>query len=168
LEWCDLPNDVQDIICEATASSFLVESTSFLRFRFRNVGWMEVPYLIHYECILKPRQFKGGQFSVRPEIEIRVRRTLDAAFTHTNLFIESDISIQKTLLEQFKEIVYFKVYAIKIVRRDATDNFLECVKVVDGVQKTCIMPFWSKIDQRAIAELKQKLKLMFSIDLQHE
>ncbi len=130
-----------------------------------------MPYLIHYECILKPRQFKAGQFNVRPEIEIRVRRTLDAAFTHANLFIESDICFQKTLLEQFQEIVYSQVYAIKIVRRkhcDATDNFLECVRVVHGVQKTCIMPFWSKIDQRTIAELNQKLKLMFSIDLQYE
>jgi len=126
-----------------------------------------VPYLIHYECNLKPRQFKAGQFSVRPEIEIRVRRTLDAAFMHTNLFIESDISIQKTLLEQFKEIVYSQVCAIKIAGRVFTkDNFLECVNVVDGVQKTCHLPFWSKIDQRAIAELKQKFKLVFSIDLE--
>ena len=124
-----------------------------------------------YECILKPRQFKAGQFNVRPEIEIRVRRTLDVAFTHENLFTESDISFQKTLLEQFKEIVYSQVYAIKIVRRkhcDANENFLACVRVVDGVEKTCIMPFWSKIDERTISELNQKFKLMFSIDLQYE
>jgi hypothetical protein len=98
--WVDLDEDAQQLVRKATATRFAVESPCTMRFRLRNVGWTDVPYVIRYECTLKPRDLDAG-----PEILIRVTRSLHPAFAHTGLFTDSDASLQETLIANFKEII---------------------------------------------------------------
>ena len=137
-----------------------------MRFRFRNVGWTDVPYVIRYECKLKPRDF----FAV-PEMLMRVTRSLHPAFTHASLFMDSDVSLQKTLIAQYKEITISSICAVSIVRRkhcDATPDFIECVTQANGVTRACKTPFWCGIESGAIRELMQKLKTCFCMEVKSE
>ena len=67
--WDRLPGDLQDLICEHTATVFSVEAESTLRLRLQDAGWTAVPYVIRYEFALAPRD---RYLRTRPEFEVTV------------------------------------------------------------------------------------------------
>jgi len=157
-----LPRDMQKLVLAHTATSFAVQSDSKMSFRFPEVSWYNVPYVICYECHLKQRDFNAG-----PEMLMRVTRSLHPAFQHTNLFLDSDVSLQKTLIAQYKEITIPSISAVGIVRRkhcDAASDFIECVTRVNGVTRVCKTPFWCAIETGVIQEFRQKLKTCFYME----
>jgi hypothetical protein len=159
-----LHRDALRLVRAATAAQFTVESPCTMSFRFRNVGWTDVPYVIRYECKLKPRDFNAG-----PEMLIHVTRSLHPTFAHTNLFKDSDVSLQEMLIANYKEITIPSICAVRLVRRehcDAASDFIECVTQANGVTRACKTQFWSRIEGGAIRELMQKLKTCFCLELQ--
>lgn len=155
--------DALRLVRAATAAQFAVDAPCTMCFRFRGAGWTNVPYVIRYECKLKQRDFNAG-----PEMLMRVTRSLHPAFQHASLFMDSDVSLQKTLIAQYKEITIPSICAVSIVRRehcDATSDFIECMTRVNGVTRACKTPFWCAIETGVIQEFRQKLKTCFYMEL---
>jgi hypothetical protein len=85
--------------------------------------------------------------------------------------MDSDVSLQKTLIAQYKEIMIPSICAVSIVRRkhcDAASDFIECVTRVNGVVRACNTPFWCGIEGGAIREFMLKLKTCFCMELKSE
>jgi hypothetical protein len=157
-----LPFDMQELIRDHTATSFAVESDFTMRFRFPEVSWTNVQYVIRYEFQLMPRDL-----STRPEIEVRVTRVLDPAFKQSRLFIESDVSMQDILVNNFKEIIFSKVAGVKHDIHHGTGAPVPCVQFVSmetGVENVLRTPFWSAIEQTKIEEVRVKLKSLFHME----
>lgn len=157
-----LPIDVQEFIRAHTATSFAVESDLTMRFRFPEVSWTNVQYVLRYEFQLMPRDLNS-----RPEIEVRVTRVLAPAFKQSRLFIESDVSMQEMLVNNFKEVVFCNVSEVKHDIRHGTGApvpFVQFVSIEKGVQNVLRTPFWSAIEQAKIEEVRVKLKSMFHME----
>jgi hypothetical protein len=102
---------------------------------------------------------------------MRVTRSLHPAFKNTSLFMDSNVSLQKTLSAQYREITISSICAINIVRHkhcDAVSDFIECVTQANGVTRACKTPFWCGIESGAIRELMQKLKTCFCMEVKSE
>ena len=160
-----LHRDALRLVRAATAAQFAVEAPCTMRFRFRGAGWTDVPYRIRYECTLKPRDFDAG-----PEMMMRVSRSMNPAFAHESLFLDSDVSLQETLIAQYKEITIPSICAVSVARRTHCDaasdcsHYLECVTRVNGVTRACKLPCWCAIETGVLDTLRQKLKSCFCID----
>jgi len=178
-----LHRDALRLVRAATAAHFAVDAPCAMRFRFRDAGWTDVPYLIRYECTLKPRDFNAG-----PEMLMRVTRSMNPAFARESLFLDSDVSLQETLVAQYKEITIPSICAVSVARRTHCDthkygcpayrgmactrqpgasdcsHYLECVTRVNGVTKVCKLPCWCAIETGVLDTLRQKLKSCFCID----
>ena len=146
--WGTLPFDMQELIRDHTATSFAVESDFTMRFRFPEVSWANVQYVIRYEFKLMP-----PDLSTRPEIEVRVTRVLDPAFKQSRVFIESDVSMQEMLVNNFKEIKFSAISGVKLEMRHESGAPLHFVKFVsreNGVEHVFRTPFWSIIERSTI------------------
>jgi hypothetical protein len=160
--WGTLPFDMQELIRDHTATSFAVESDFTMRFRFPEVSWTNVQYVLRYEFQLMPREL-----STRPEIEVRVTRVLDPAFKQSRLFIESDVSMQDMLVNNFKEIKFSAISQVKLEMRHESGEqlpFVQFVSRANGVDRVFRTPFWSAINQNKIEELQHKLKSFFHME----
>lgn len=161
--WKTLPLDMQELIRDHTATRFAVESDFTMRFRFPEVSWTNVRYVICYEFQLMPRDLNS-----RPEIEVRVTRVLAPEFKQSRLFIESDVCMQDMLVNNFKEIIFSKVAGVKHDIHHGTGAPVPCVQFVSmetGVENVLRTPFWSVIEQTKIEEVRVKLKSMFHMEL---
>ncbi len=131
-------------------------------FRFPEVRWANVWYVIRYEFKLMPRDL-----STRPEIEVRVTRVLDPVFKKSCLFIESDVSMQEMLVNNRKEIKFFAISGLKVEMRHESGAplpFVQFVSTENGVEHVFRTPFWSKIESNTIEEVREKLKSMFHME----
>jgi hypothetical protein len=157
--WDTLSFDMQELIRDYTAASFAVESDFKMRFRFPGLSWANVQYVIRYEFKLLPRNL-----STSPEIEVRVARFLDPAFKQSRLFLESDVSMQEMLVNNYKEIKFSAISGVKLGMRHesgAPIPFVQFISRENGMEHVFRTPFWSTIERNTIEEVREKLKSMF-------
>jgi len=159
--WGDLPRDMQDSILGHTATSFAVESHYPIHLRFSEVGWSEVPYVARYEFKLLPRNLR-----MSPEIEFTLTRFLDPAFKQARLFIESDVSMQEMLENNFNfKETFSSISAVRLEMRSEGVWLFQFVQTSeDGTERVFKTPFWSRVERNAIEEVRERLETMFRME----
>ncbi len=160
--WSDLSHDMQELIRDQTGTIFAVESNFTMHLRFPEVGWTNVPYVIRYELLLTPRDL-----STSPEIKVTLTRFLNPAFKHSRLFRESDASMQELLVNNFKEITFSSISAVRLeMRHDCAGQFefIQFVSRKHGVEHAFRTPFWSRIERNTIEEVREKFESMFYME----
>jgi hypothetical protein len=155
----ELPLDVQRHVLAHTATSFTVQSDSTMCFRFPEVSWYNVPYVICYEFKLLPRNF-----DTQAEMEVRVSRFLKPEFKHSRLFSEVDVSMQEMLVNNFKEITFSSVSAARLELRNRSLQFIQFISRTHGEEHVYVTPYWSHIERNVIQQVRERLKSMFHME----
>ena len=154
-----LPRDMQKLVLAHTATSFAVHSDCMMCFRFPEVSWYNVPYVICYEFNLRPRNF-----DTHAEMDVRVSRFLKPEFKLSRLFSEVDVSMQEMLVNNFKEITFLSVSAARLELRNGSLQFIQFISRTHGEEHVYVTPYWSHIERNVIQQVRERLKSMFHME----
>lgn len=156
----NLCDDMQELIAEHTSARFAVDSDFTMRLRFPQLGWTDVPYVIRYELLLTPRDLSTG-----PELNVTLTRFLNPAFMDSRLFRESDGAMQELLVNNFKEITFPSVSAVRLEMRHDCE-FLQFVARINTAEHAFRTPFWSRIERNAIEAVRQKCQSVLYMEFE--